>query len=417
MLQINRVNLIEAAESNGEQKSIRYRNVNKVYPVKNVPLDALLYNPYNGRIRSMVLSFESFQKRKIDNENAEDIKVIEQYLYDSASGKNEKTKESLKEIGQQEVGIITKDGVIIDGNRRACLLNILRRNNHHIQTFKAIVLDDELKGNEKFITLLETRYQMGVDSKVEYNPIEKYIRCNELLNIHDFSYYEISELMAESESTIKEWLSRFELMNEYLIYLRTPELYTRLEKREGHFVDLRNYLNSYYSKSNNQPNLPLNKIEELKHSYFDYIRLGIPVQRARVIAKPTRGNSFFTNEEIWNDFIAEHNKIKSNVLDRSFDQLKIEFPNYSNEEIIKLIDTHWQNSIKEYLLENLSFNEITLKEINESFLPLKNLKRVKNTLNNINLDNIDTNTISETLRIVTDIENKIQALKKSLSNL
>jgi hypothetical protein len=417
MLHTDRIKLIEAAIENAEKKSIRYKNENRVYSVKEVPLEALLYNPYNGRIRSMVLSFESAQKRKIDNENEEDTNVIEQFLYDSASGKNEKTKVSLREIGQQEVGIVTKDGVIIDGNRRACLLNILRRNNHPVNTFKAIVLDDELKGNEKYITLLETRYQMGVDSKVEYNPIEKYIRCNELLNSHNFSLYEIAELMAESESTIKEWLSRFELMNEYLFYLNTPELYTRLEKREGHFIDLRNYLSSYYSKKNYDSNYTSSNIEELKMSYFDYIRLGIPVQRARVIAKPSKGNSFFANEEIWCDFITEHNKIKSKVNEKSFEQLKIQFPNYSNEEIIKIIDTHWHNTIKEYLLENLSFNEITLKEFNESFLPLKNLKRVRNTLNNIKTDNTELNTISETLIIISEIEKRIQEIKMSFSKI
>lgn len=417
MLHSERINLIDAASDNGEQKSIRYKDENRVYSVKEVPLKALLYNPYNGRIRSMVLSFESAQKRKIDNQNEEDIKVIEQFLYDSASGKNEKTKESLKEIGQQEVGIITKDGVIVDGNRRACLLNILHRNNHHVATFKAIVLDDELIGNEKYITLLETRYQMGVDSKVEYNPIEKYIRCNELLNSHGFSFKEITDLMAESENTIKEWLSRFDLMNEYLDYLNTPKLYTRLEKREGHFVDLRGYLNNYSSKRNSFPNCTDDNIEELKLSYFDYIRLGIPVQRARVIAKPSRGHSFFANEDIWSDFITEHKKIKSQVIEKSFDELRIQFPDYNNEEIIKIIDTHWLNTIKDYLLENLSYNEISLKEFNEAFLPLKNLKRVRNTLNNLNIENIEPNSIAETLLIISDIERRVQEIQLSLSNI
>jgi ParB-like chromosome segregation protein Spo0J len=412
-----RINMISRASTNGEVKSIRYKDENKAYEVKEIPLEALLYNPYNGRIRSMILSFESAQNRKINNESKNDIETIEQFLYDSTSGKNEKTKDSLREIGQQEVGIITKDGVIIDGNRRACLLNILKRNNHPVNTFKAIVLDDELRGNEKFITLLETRYQMGVDSKVEYNPIEKYIRCDELLNIHHFTISEISELMAESETTIKEWLSRFELMNNYLNYLDTPKLYTRLEKREGHFIDLRNYLNTYNYKANSLFENPKENIDELKDSYFDYIRLGVPVQRARVIAKPSKGNSFFSNKEIWDDFISEHKKIKSKVIEKSFSQLKAQFPLYNNEEIIKIIDTHWQKEIKDNLLENLSFNEISLKEISESFMPLKNLKRVRNTLNNTNLNNIDRTTISEMGKVLNDIQTKVEEIKESLNQL
>jgi hypothetical protein len=360
-----RIEIISNATLTGEMKSLRFKNNNKIYEVKNIPLSALLYNPYNGRIRSMVQSFESSQKRRINNEIAEDNKVIEQYLYDSASARNAKTIESLKEIGQQEVGIITKDGVIIDGNRRACMLNILKRNGEDVDTFKAIVLDYELKDNQKDIFLLETRYQMGVDSKVDYNPIEKYIRCSDLHCIYNFSKLEIAELMAETETTINDWMSRFELMENYLEYLGTPKVYTRLEKREGHFVDLKNYLNSYKTGKNTSWDYKDKNIDDLRNSYFDYIRLGVPVQRARVIAKPTTGHSFFTNHYIWEEFILEHKKIKEKVIEKSFDELNLKFPEYNNEEIIQIIDNNWISELKDLLLENLSFNEITLKEIAE----------------------------------------------------
>lgn len=412
----DRIEIIQNSTLTGEKKSLRFKNENKIYDVKNIPLNALLYNPYNGRIGSMVQSFESSQNRRINNENPEDIKVIEQYLYDSSSARNEKTIESLKEIGQQEVGIVTKDGVIIDGNRRACMLNILLRKGNDVDTFKAIVLDYELKDNEKDITLLETRYQMGVDSKVDYNPIEKYIRCNDLLNKHNFTIQEIAELMAETDATINEWLNRFNLMEDYLVYLNTPKVYTRLEKREGHFVDLKNYLNNYNQKKTLSWEYKNNNITDLKNSYFDYIRLGVPVQRTRVIAKPSTGNSFFTNKDVWEEFISEHKKIKENVIEKSFIELNEKFPNYSNEEIIQIIDDHWVKEIKESLLENLSFNEITLKEINESFLPLKILKRVKNTLNNINLANIESSTFEESGFIISDIESKLDEIKNAINS-
>lgn len=417
-MEINeRINIIKESSETGENKSLRFKNESKIYPVKSIPLKALLYNPYNGRIGSMIQSFESSQNRRIDNEDLKDIAIIEQYLYDSSSARNAKTIESLKEIGQQEVGIITQDGVIIDGNRRACMLNILQRNGHHVDTFKAIVLDCQLRGNEKDITLLETRYQMGVDSKVDYNPIEKYIRCYDLSNKHDFSISGIAELMAESEATINDWMSRFELMEDYLKYLGTPKVYTRLEKREGHFVDLKNYLNNYRNRKNVSWNYEEQNITDLKNSYFDYIRLGVPVQRTRVIAKPATGNSFFTNKTIWDEFIQEHKEIKSKVIEKSFEELSETFPEYSNEDIIRIIDEHWTNEIKDLLIENLSFNEISLKEITESFLPLKILKRVKNNLHSINTDNIETSTVQESLVVINDISEKLIDIKSKITNL
>lgn len=410
-----RVQIIADSKNTGEFKSIRYKNKSDLYPVKEIPLEALLYNPYNGRIGSMIQSFESAHKRKINNENEDDIKIIEQYLFDSSSSRNSKTLESLKEIGQQEVGIITKDGVIIDGNRRACMLNILKRKYNNVHTFKAIVLDDFLKDNEKDITLLETRYQMGVDSKVDYNPIEKYIRCSDLKLKHNFSITEISELMAESEATIEDWMQRFELMEEYLIYLNTPKVYTRLDKREGHFVDLKNYLNSYNSGRSTTWEYNNENILDLKNSYFDYIRLGIPVQRARVIAKPASGNSFFTNETIWQDFVLEHKKIKARVVEKSFEELKIKFPEYSNEEIIEIIDENWEKELKVSLIENLAFNEIVLKEVTESFLPLKILKRIRSNLQNLNTLNIDPSTIDEANDLINEIQERLKEIKQQIN--
>lgn len=410
-----RIKIIEDSAENGESKSIRYKNESKVYPVKEIPLNALLYNPYNGRIRSMILSFESSNSRSINNENEEDIKVIEQCLYDSAKAKNDKTLESLREIGQQEVGIVTKDGVIIDGNRRACLLNILHRDNPNINTFKAIVLEDELSKHEKDITLLETRYQMGVDSKVDYNPIEKYIRCEELSDKHNFEISEIADLMAESEQKIQEWLNIFKLMNEYLEYLGTPKLYTRLDKREGHFVDLYGYLNTYNKNRNLSWQYNDSDIIDLKNAYFDYVRLGIPVQRARVIAKPANNNSFFAINSIWNDFLDEHKKVKMSATDLDFYEIKDTFPEKSNEEIIQVIDNKWKKELSDRLIENLSYNEISVKEVNESFLPLKNLKRVRNTLNNINVSIIDSNTIPEVVAIISDIERRVEFLKTEIN--
>mgnify|MGYP006173833045 CR=1 FL=1 len=41
-------------------------------------------------------------------------KIIENYLFESAENRNEKTLQSLKNYGQQEIGIVTKDLIVID---------------------------------------------------------------------------------------------------------------------------------------------------------------------------------------------------------------------------------------------------------------------------------------------------------------
>jgi len=417
MEQSTRIDVITTSVKTGEKKHIRYDNQTLLLEVQEIPLNVLLYNPYNGRIRSMVKSFETAQNRAVDNESSKDVLIIEQFLWESAKGKNEKTLESLREIGQQEIGIVTKDGVIIDGNRRACLLNILNRENSNFNFFKAIVLPETLKENEREITYLETRYQMGVDSKVDYNPVEKYIRCFELMHLHQFSTSEIADLMAESVARINEWLQIFDLMEDYLNYLNTPNLYTRLEKREGHFVDLYNYLNHYRKDKRSTNWLPTNEdVKALKEIYFDYIRLGIPVQRARVLGKPAGGNSFFSKKEVWDDFAKVHNDIKTDYVELNFDKLKSQFPEQSNEDTILIIDTQWKEKNEPLLIENLSFNEIILKEINETFVPLRLLKRIKANVEKINVDAIEVTTKGEVVVTIEYIQNKLTEINNRIIN-
>ena len=143
----------------------------KVMDVFKIPLEYLVYNKYNGRILSRTQSLEK-QNYVIDVESAEGKARIERLLWKSNEQRNDSTLKSIKDYGQQKVGIITKDGIIIDGNRRAMLLNRGKKYDY----FKAVVLDVTLEENPLEIEKLETTYQMGEDEKVGYNATEKYIK-------------------------------------------------------------------------------------------------------------------------------------------------------------------------------------------------------------------------------------------------
>lgn len=411
-----RISIINNAPPNGELKSINYKGNNELKEVKEIPLEALLYNPYNGRIRSAVISHE-LNFKKLNPEIEADKLIIEQYLYDSASYKNEKTIESIEEKGQQEVGIITKDGVIIDGNRRALLINILNRRNGTSTPFKAIVLPDELQGNEREVMLLETSYQMGIDSKVDYNPVEKYLRCNELLTNHGLSEKAIAAVMAESEKKIEEYLGILNLMNEYLARINTPKIYTRLEKREGHFVDLNTYLKTYSNKKSHTVkwDYTIADIQNMKHAYFDYIRLGIPVHRARVIGKSSSSNSFFCQKNIWVEFITEHENIVQSYADQDFNLLKQSKPENRNEDIIRELDVKWRESLESKLTENLAYSEGILKDHIESYNPTKILKRILNNLGQIDEEKLIQTPKSETAKLLSLITVKVEELKNIIS--
>ena len=117
---------LQANENNVAMTGIplRYKGETRTVKVYRIPLDYLIYNKYNGRIGTDVLSYER-QNGILDAEKDEDRTLIERFLYESKKERNETTLKSLQQNRQQRYGIVTADGTIVDGNRRAMLLNRL----------------------------------------------------------------------------------------------------------------------------------------------------------------------------------------------------------------------------------------------------------------------------------------------------
>jgi hypothetical protein len=376
-----------------ESKAIWYKEKLEVFPVQQIPLNNLIYNKYNGRIKSAVLSYESI-RGALNPRDENDKKIIENYLFDSAENRNEKTLQSLKDYGQQEIGIVTKDLIVIDGNRRASLLNKLYREGSSINYFKAIILPNELLDDELEIIKLETNYQMGVDNKVEYKPIEKYIRCKELITKHTISIEEVAKLMAEKPNRINQWMNILSLMEEYLVYLDSPNVYTRLDKKEGHFVDLNNYL-----KQTNNGN-------ELKEVYFDFIRLGLPVQRARVIGNPKENQSLISNYELWNTFYSEHKMIKESIIEKKFHDVKKENPELSNEQVFGNIDNFFKEKLNIDLIKNLVKGEIAIKELKVKSNIKIELQKIFQYICKINTSDVFDNNRDDIKSLLNSISNE-----------
>ena len=373
---------------------IIYQGERKEFSAYKIPLNLLIYNKLNGRIGSSVKSFES-QYRELDPENEADAKKIEEFLWQSKEDRNENTMDSLVKNGQQIHGIVTNDGVIIDGNRRAMLLNRIYRNrkkwedeSHNVdecQFFIAIILPEG--ADPKEVMCLETTYQMGEDKKLDYNAIEKYLKCKDLKAV-GFNNSDIATMMGESESQIKEWSEIMKLMDEYLELLNYQGIYTRLEKREGQFVDFTKYLSRYENKSA-MVSWPYDEtdITDLKSIGFDYIRAQYEGKEFRVIAQPSKKDSFFCNEKVWNDFRNRHFEYTKNVTEESPEEFRDKNPDADLSKIFRGRDEKWTDQIKNKLKGNLGMSRQMLENINEANEPMALLRRAKDTLESINTEN------------------------------
>lgn len=387
-------------------KELWYKNSRRKQPVYEIDLQYLVYNAYNGRIASFVKSYEKQTGLKLDASNSDDAEKIEKFLWDSNVPSNKETMQSLKDKGQLEYGIVTRDGVIIDGNRRVMIIKKLAK--EQPTYFLAVILEETLDQNPKEIMRLETTYQMGEDAKVDYNAIEKYLKCKDLTS-YGFGPEEIGKMMGESKAKIEEYLSIMQRMDDYLEKLGYSGIYTRLDKTEGAFVDLNGYLKKYKGKNSGMAswNYDETDVEDLKLIYYDYIQFMYNKRKKkgdeeeggfgsedskdyRTIGKPSKKESLFcADEKIWTKFRDNHFEriapIRNEFEGGSFsiENLRKDNPILDLNTLFKQRDERWAEQVGSELKRNLGIAKDSLQNFNNQNEPETLLGRALNTLESI----------------------------------
>lgn len=381
MDQLTRVNYFETLKNSKpySYKDVYYQQRMQKLPVYRIDLDYLIYNRWNGRIASLVKSYEQEHGTELDASNPKSYELIENFLMKSHKTANDATYLSIKEHGQKEYGIVTKDGVIIDGNRRSMLL---RRKAQELKEspaiFLGVVLDEKLFDSHKEIMLLETTYQMGEDAKVDYNPIEKYLKCKDMID-EGFTIEVIGKAMGEKDSTIREYLEIMELMDEYLNQLGYKGMYTRLDKTEDLFVNL----NKVYRRWKTTPgkvqwNAKDSDLSDFKLICFDYIRYvynspkGIDAKEVREHLTRNSENTFFANENVWKDFAERHKSVDEITENQeSIDELREKFESRDLSSLLKSRDELWASNVDSVVKQNYNLTKQALENLQDRKEPLK----------------------------------------------
>ena len=365
-----------------------YRGTLQPFEVWEIPMEALIYNQYNGRIGSVVKSFEK-QSHTLDPENDEDIALIEKFLWNSKESSNKVTLDSLRKTGQIKFGIVSSDGVIVDGNRRASLMNKIRRDSRSSQEekdrcsfFKAVILPES--ATKKEILQLETSFQMGEDEKVDYNPIEKYLKCKDLVDA-GFTRDEIASFMSVSKKDVDLNLEILDLMDKYLAFYEYDGLYTLAEGHEDSFQKLNAALKQYNSGVANMWDYTRQDINNLMGVAFDYIRLNLPQNDIRdIFRKPTQNNgSIFSSKDRWNRFFQQHQENIS-----IFDEKPIEdyIRDASGDDLsacLQARDNEWRKNIEKTLTESFKAAQDEIDSQLRANEPLKLITKAQGALDSI----------------------------------
>lgn len=294
----------------------------ETFDVYKIPIEYLVPNLANDRIAWKIREFEAINNRKLSYESEEDINYVYELIEGEHPRENDKTLRDIAQKGQQLNGVITNDGKIIDGNRRATLLRILgfkgkaRDYNQSVEKFRffeTIVLSEDI--TDKEIMALETSLQIGEDAKVDYDPINIYIKIDNLLKV-GYTENHVAEYMGLDVKDIKDRVERFKLMNDYLKFVCKEDYFTLLSGLEDHFIRANSVFkkldNKTYSVDWSYTDLDAINFKEVA---FDYMRAKYEGKEFRdnLLGGSNKGDGAFLKEKEWKDFFARHSEIVNNA--------------------------------------------------------------------------------------------------------
>jgi hypothetical protein len=416
--------LRNTGEVQGRQK-LYYKGETQLLSVFRIDLDLLIYNRHNGRLEAEMLTWEQENFAPPDIYNDELHQLLEKLLWESNSPRNKQTLLDLEDKGQQRPGIVSLDGVVIDGNRRAMLLRKLEAKTKTKQYLDAIILPDSYADNQAEIVRLETQYQLGEDAKVEYGPLQKYLHARRLHVDLGIPMEEIDKLMGERTGNTKKLLGTMDLMDDYLQHIGCPRLYTMLKDtdgtKEGMFVDLYSDL----SRLNNgkvkipwafDPDVdPL----QLRLIQFDYIRLGVFADAKKVyreISHQGKGRNFFARKEIWEKFRGSHTTEVDPItaqMGSLEDFIKEHDGKFDSKvDAARRRDKEWSSKAKPHMDANFGQAHYKLELATAELKPGDYLKRARDLLEKIDVDSPALLASGENRELVHEINRMTYEIKK-----
>ena len=261
--------------------SVIIKGESEYIQVYKIPLNLLFFNIKNNNFVVKYLQLEKIdcdlQPNKI-----EDIQLIKKIFTGSDPKRSLELVSDLRKYGQREPGIITRDGYLIDGNRRmAMLADLFDETSDEKYNFMNVArIENAISAKD--LWAMEAGISLGQDPKSRYGAI------NELLKLDEgrkagFTNKEIADKLygIDDESEIKDKLERLDLMRKYLkAYYDDDEDFTPIEGYNEHFIDLQDIILN--AKRNNK------KIDELlayQNIVFQLIHDGIPQRDLRALRK------------------------------------------------------------------------------------------------------------------------------------
>lgn len=205
-----------------------------------IPTSLLQYNHDNRRFNLEIQEEEIKLGRKLDPTSKDDVRRIKELLLlDQAEAK--KLKDDLKRIGEQtEVGAVSFDGVVINGNRRMATLEELYSEdpNKKWESLWAVRLPKDI--SEKDLWRIEAGLQLSKEKVADYGPVNNLLMISEGKKA-GLSHSEIAASMyGWTDKQVAADLERLDLIDIFLQFFGQPKNYGLIKRfrLHEHFIDI-----------------------------------------------------------------------------------------------------------------------------------------------------------------------------------
>lgn len=361
---------------------IYYKGKTRQEKVYEIPPNLLRFNYLNGRIGTEVTEFTQINGTDLGSLSIDEANdIIHDWIWNKTKKDNQNTLKDIRDKFQIIPGVITRDGIVVDGNRRFMVSRILNKEGLNRQ-FKAIILDDTYSdgGESAFqIKRLEAEIQMGQDEKVTYGAIEPYLRIMDFvdnyieINSPQMSYEELCKIMKTKVKDEKDAKRKYrigKLMLEYLEYIGFDKMWSRLENTEDLFIKLE-YMNKLYSDGKGIAGWERDDddLEKYKYLGFDLIRWnynadsklknGWDSKKIREkYFKNSKEKTIFSKKRIWEEF----NENLEAIDDIEVPDLKsvVEKEGITHTDAARKIDNIWAKKASPFFKEALGKAESKL---------------------------------------------------------
>ncbi|WP_392841056.1 transcriptional regulator [Streptomyces sp. LN500] len=273
--------LKEVAVGTGLQETltIEWRTKPQVVQVIDMPVESLYYNPGTHRIRAQ-RSFDPQRDRRLDEDPwSDESQAYLQYLLQaepSDPSKRDKDfeelKQSLKDFRQNEPGLITREGILVNGNTRAAALRELG-----VPYIRVGVLPDSC--TQADINTVELSLQLRHDTRRPYSYINRLLTIDEQVVKAGRPLKEVARDFRIRESTAEQDLWVLNCLRELRDRSTTEDAQLRLLDFEDAQEKLREVHRAYAKVSKADPK----KAELLKENRLAAIVMDFSKTDVRLI--------------------------------------------------------------------------------------------------------------------------------------